>query len=68
MVSHTDLDQDNIMVADYGELPEADRQAFEAQLEDLRQKMASCYRKTRQGVIKQEEFTLLVDNKSKCYF
>uniref|UniRef100_A0A0E0KI78 Uncharacterized protein n=1 Tax=Oryza punctata TaxID=4537 RepID=A0A0E0KI78_ORYPU len=65
MGSHTDLDQDNIMVTDYGELPEVDRQAFETQLEDLRRKMASCYRKTRQGVIKQEEFMLLVDIKSK---
>uniref|UniRef100_A0A0E0MMJ7 Uncharacterized protein n=1 Tax=Oryza punctata TaxID=4537 RepID=A0A0E0MMJ7_ORYPU len=65
MGSHTDLDQDNIMVADYGELPEADLQAFETQLEDLWRKMASCYRKTRQGVIKQEQFTLPVNFKSK---
>uniref|UniRef100_A0A0E0J8T8 Uncharacterized protein n=1 Tax=Oryza nivara TaxID=4536 RepID=A0A0E0J8T8_ORYNI len=27
--------------------------------------MASCYYKTRQGIIKQEEFTLSVDDKSK---
>uniref|UniRef100_A0A0E0KCE2 Uncharacterized protein n=1 Tax=Oryza punctata TaxID=4537 RepID=A0A0E0KCE2_ORYPU len=67
MGSHTDLDQDNIMVTDYGELPEADRQVFETQLEDLRWKMASCYRKTRQGVIKQEEFTLPVDIKSNIH-
>uniref|UniRef100_A0A0E0M635 Uncharacterized protein n=1 Tax=Oryza punctata TaxID=4537 RepID=A0A0E0M635_ORYPU len=65
MGSHTDLDQDNIMVMDYGELLEGDRHAFETQLEDLRRKMASCYRKTRQGVIKQEEFTFPGHIKSK---
>uniref|UniRef100_A0A0E0KNK8 Uncharacterized protein n=1 Tax=Oryza punctata TaxID=4537 RepID=A0A0E0KNK8_ORYPU len=60
MGSHNDLDQENIMVVDYGELPVADRQAFEAQIEVLRRKMASCYWKTRQGIIKQQKFSLPV--------
>uniref|UniRef100_A0A0E0JXC0 Uncharacterized protein n=1 Tax=Oryza punctata TaxID=4537 RepID=A0A0E0JXC0_ORYPU len=36
MGSYTNLYQDNIMVADYGKLPEANRQAFETHLEGLR--------------------------------
>uniref|UniRef100_A0A0E0MF89 Uncharacterized protein n=1 Tax=Oryza punctata TaxID=4537 RepID=A0A0E0MF89_ORYPU len=56
------------MVTDYGELPEANRQVFETHLEDLRQKMASCYRKMRQGVIKQQEFLLPVYTTSKKTF
>uniref|UniRef100_A0A0D9WNU6 Uncharacterized protein n=1 Tax=Leersia perrieri TaxID=77586 RepID=A0A0D9WNU6_9ORYZ len=63
MGSYTNLDN-NIMTMDYGELPEVDRLAFEAYAEDLRRKMLSCYRRTRQGVIKQEEFKLPVVNKS----
>uniref|UniRef100_A0A0D9W2L2 Uncharacterized protein n=1 Tax=Leersia perrieri TaxID=77586 RepID=A0A0D9W2L2_9ORYZ len=50
---------------DYEELPEADHLAFEAYAKDLRRKMLSCYRRTRQGVIKQEEFKLPVIIKSK---
>uniref|UniRef100_A0A0E0MEE1 Uncharacterized protein n=1 Tax=Oryza punctata TaxID=4537 RepID=A0A0E0MEE1_ORYPU len=53
------------MVTEYGELPEADRQAFETPLEDLLRKKASCYRKMKQDVIKQEEFVLPVNIKSK---
>nr|ACN85337.1 unknown [Oryza meyeriana var. granulata] len=65
MGSRTELNQDNIMGADYGEFPEANHQTFEAHIEDIRRKMASCYRKAGQGVIKQEKFTLSIVNKSK---
>lgn len=65
MGSRTNLDQDNIMTAYYGELLKTDRQAFETQLEELLQKMASYYRKTRQGIIKQQKFMLPIHAKSK---
>lgn len=31
----------------------------------MRRKMSSCYRKTKEGIIKQEEFALPVNNKFK---
>ena len=65
MGSRTNLDQDNIMTAYYGELLKTDRQVFETQLEELLQKMASYYRKTRQGIIKQENIIVPVEDKSK---
>nr|BAD21744.1 hypothetical protein [Oryza sativa Japonica Group]BAD21751.1 hypothetical protein [Oryza sativa Japonica Group] len=65
MGSRTNLDQDNIMTAYYGELLKTDRQVFETQLEELLQKMASYYRKTRQGIIKQQKFMLPIHAKSK---
>uniref|UniRef100_A0A0D9X6D8 Uncharacterized protein n=1 Tax=Leersia perrieri TaxID=77586 RepID=A0A0D9X6D8_9ORYZ len=65
MGSKTDVDNNNIMIPDFGELPEADRQEFESHVEDLSRKMLLCYRKTRQGVTRQEEFTLPVNDKSK---
>uniref|UniRef100_A0A0D9W3X5 Uncharacterized protein n=1 Tax=Leersia perrieri TaxID=77586 RepID=A0A0D9W3X5_9ORYZ len=65
MGSKTDVDDNNIMIPDFGELLEADRQEFESQVEDLRRKTLSCYRKTRQGVTKQEKFTIPVNDKSK---
>lgn len=61
MGSRTNLDQDNIMTTYYG----ADRQAFETQLEELLQKMASYYRRTRQGIIKQQKSMLPIHAKSK---
>jgi hypothetical protein len=63
MGSHTDLDQDNIMTTNYGELLKACQQELEAHFEELRRKIASYYWKTRQGVIKQGNFTVPVDDK-----
>uniref|UniRef100_A0A0D9XQI7 Uncharacterized protein n=1 Tax=Leersia perrieri TaxID=77586 RepID=A0A0D9XQI7_9ORYZ len=67
MGSKTDVNKENIMILDFGELSEADRQEFESHVEDLRRKMLSCYRKTRKGVTKQDEFTLPVNGKSKSF-
>lgn len=65
MSYHTDLDQDNIRTIDYKELWEVDPPGVWGSTWKMRWKMASCYYKTRQGIIKQEEFTLSVDDKSK---
>uniref|UniRef100_A0A0E0MVH2 Uncharacterized protein n=1 Tax=Oryza rufipogon TaxID=4529 RepID=A0A0E0MVH2_ORYRU len=57
MGSHTDLDQDNIMTTNYGELLKACQQELEAHFEEL---------KMRQGIIKQENIIVPVEDKSKA--
>ena len=56
------IDSRNIDNPEYDEIPEDQRQALEIQLKEIeaeaKNKLISCYGKTRQGVIEKEKFVL----------
>ena len=56
------VDPANIININYKDLPEEQRQKFEANLkrqnEEIKARMLACYGKTRQGVIEKETFVM----------
>ena len=62
MLDASKIDSEDIIDAEYDDIPEEHHQAFEAYIkheqEEDRRKFLSCYERTRQGVIKKEEFIM----------
>ena len=55
-ISTSEIDKDNIIMVSYDELPEEERLALDAEVERHGQQLFSCYVKTRQGVLKKEDY------------
>jgi len=56
------IDPKKVIDAEYDDVPEEHRQALEAQLKafetEYKKELASCFRKTRQGLIKRDKFVM----------
>ena len=61
-VDPSKVDPSNIININYEDLPEEQRQKFEADLkrqnEEIKARMLACYGKTRQGVVEKENFVM----------
>jgi len=62
IVDASKIDPEDIINVEYDDIPEEPRKQFEAQLrieqEEATRRLVACYERTRQGVIKKEEFIM----------
>ena len=61
-VDASKIDPEDIIDAEYDDIPEEQHQAFEAQIKHEQEKsmrrFLSCFERTQQGVVQKEEFVL----------